>query len=718
MTPTRASFGERTAIYLARGGSSGAALRPDARLVQILFVIACTLFACHANADVLDPNDFSSLGTLNLASGNITIDTDTLTISGAVNFNGVAGNQGGLADSFGGAAGPLGIPEIAVFTFDDISLTGTTSITVTGTRALALLSRSNVTIDVLLSVNGEGDGAGVSSGALNGGPGGFAGGLGSNNGVGPGGGGYSSSAALSGASGASGGFGSDGRDGLGFGVQGVGGSSYGDLFGEFALQGGSGGGGANNDLYTLGGGGGGGALEVGALGFVNIGANGALEADGGAGDFTSHGGGDLLGGGGSGGAILVNAARLDNQGSINARGGDNVQGQREGGGGRVFIPAPDTTVVAGEPVSISGLLTGIDVSPGDTGIAPATLNQGVVTVLPELTIVPSGVTYNLDSFSPVIMQTATTTQPGLDVIAGNIQVTGTGEVTISSAHGIYYNSYSIELRSSAASITGGGLSNLGELSGTGTVDAYVYNFGEINTTHDQLTFTVRAINERVGQVNAINSTLSFPGDGIPSSLGGDNSDGLTNFGDLTLVGTTVNGDVHSPAGSNIYVGGTGVVFNGLVSGGANFPGVGAVTLNGGYAPGDSPAQVDLGGDVILGNGNTLFVELGGTTPGSFDQLLITGDVQLAGNLDVELLAPFSLSLGQHFAIIGEGGTLNGAFNGLSEGDLVGNFGGVDLFISYQNGVMLFTVPEPNALALFAVGVFGLLVLRRRARANR
>jgi hypothetical protein len=42
----------------------------------------------------------------------------------------VADNQGRLADSFGGVAGPLGIPEIAVFTFDDICLTGTTNITV------------------------------------------------------------------------------------------------------------------------------------------------------------------------------------------------------------------------------------------------------------------------------------------------------------------------------------------------------------------------------------------------------------------------------------------------------------------------------------------------------------------------------------------------------------------------------------------------------------
>jgi hypothetical protein len=51
--------------------------------------------------------------------------------------------------------GPLGIPYIAVFTFDDLSLDGTATFTVTGHRALALLSRGDALINVALSLNGK-----------------------------------------------------------------------------------------------------------------------------------------------------------------------------------------------------------------------------------------------------------------------------------------------------------------------------------------------------------------------------------------------------------------------------------------------------------------------------------------------------------------------------------------------------------------------------------
>ena len=189
--------------------------------------------------------------------------------------------------------------------------------------------------------------------------------------------------------------------------------------------------------------------------------------------------------------------------------------------------------------------------------------------------------------------------------------------------------------------------------------------GEINAINDQLTFSQSVTNDAGGQINAINSTITLPGDGIPTSEGGDNSDGLINNGDLNLIGSTVEGDVHSPAGSNTFVGGLGVVFNGLVSGGGNFPGVGAVTFNGGYAPGDSPASVELGGDVNFGSGNTLFVELGGTTQGSFDQLLVSDEVSLSGSLEITTIDNFPPTLGDTFEIITATGGVTGEFDNVT-----------------------------------------------------
>jgi len=244
-------------------------------------------FTTQLRADLLDPMDFTSLGTFNVTNGGYIIDTDALTISQtngvATNllFTGVIDDQGGQADSFGpGAAvtniGPLGIPHLAVFTFADLAIAGTVNITVTGHRALGLLSRGNVLIDRTLD--------------LTGGPGGFPGGNAYTNlaetGFGPGGGegAFTTFAFGQVFDGGGGGFGSDGESGVdGTGSDPAGGPGYGDL--KNTLQGGSGGGGgsapnrAGGAIYSVGGAGGG-ALEIGAVGFLTLGSNGVVLADG------------------------------------------------------------------------------------------------------------------------------------------------------------------------------------------------------------------------------------------------------------------------------------------------------------------------------------------------------------------------------------------------------------------------------------------------------
>ncbi len=97
---------------------------------------------------------------------------------------------------------------------------------------------------------------------------------------------------------------------------------------------------------------------------------------------------------------------------------------------------------------------------------------------------------------------------------------------------------------------------------------------------------------------------------------------------------------------------------------------------------------------------------------------VTGDVELAGVLDVYLINSFELLAGMSFEILNVGGTLTGEYDGLDEGHKVGSFSGTNLYITYAGGdgndVTLYSraVPEPTTLLL---ALFGLALLPRRKR---
>ena len=79
--------------------------------------------------------------------------------------------------------------------------------------------------------------------------------------------------------------------------------------------------------------------------------------------------------------------------------------------------------------------------------------------------------------------------------------------------------------------------------------------------------------------------------------------------------------------------------------------------------------------------------------GEYDQVDVSGNVSIDGALDVSLLDPFSLEAFQTFTILDIDGNRIGQFDGLGEGDSVGNVGGMDLFITYAAG-------DGNDVALF------------------
>jgi len=172
----------------------------------------------------------------------------------------------------------------------------------------------------------------------------------------------------------------------------------------------------------------------------------------------------------------------------------------------------------------------------------------------------------------------------------------------------------------------------------------------------------------------------------------DFGSGLTNHGDLVLSNTTIDGPVTNATGANVTAIGN-VTFNDLVDGPGGFFGPGVTTFNGGYNPGASPGVVPFEGHIALGAANTLAIELAGMLDGQFDRLNVLGDAQLDGALAVSLLDGFELAANQSFTILDVGGALTGLFDGLGEGELVGNFGDTDLWITYAGG-------DGNDVALF------------------
>jgi hypothetical protein len=100
------------------------------------WIVAFCLWALPSHATVLDPLLFTSLGVLN-PTGAVSINTDTLQLTGGASFNGVL-------DPISGDA---------VFTFENV--TGG-DISVTGVRSLALLSKSNAMLGGTIGLLGSG----------------------------------------------------------------------------------------------------------------------------------------------------------------------------------------------------------------------------------------------------------------------------------------------------------------------------------------------------------------------------------------------------------------------------------------------------------------------------------------------------------------------------------------------------------------------------------
>lgn len=253
-----------------------------------------------------------------------------------------------------------------------------------------------------------------------------------------------------------------------------------------------------------------------------------------------------------------------------------------------------------------------------------------------------------------------------------------------------------------------------------------HNFGEINNFHGQIRFD-----------GAMHNHGFIAGRGEFVANGGWQNHGVMAF---SSGNADVLGDVELMSGSRIVTTGGATttffddvvhngteirtsanshsVFLGSVTGGGNFTGSGTVYFEGDLRPGNSPALISFGGDLVLGSTSTLHIELGSLELDEYDQLQIAGDLSIDGHLMVSLLDGHSLGSNQQYLIANIGGSRTGFWNGLNEGSLVGSYGGTDLFITYSankgSGIALFTaVPEPSSLLLLTACLAWATGTRRR-----
>jgi T5SS/PEP-CTERM-associated repeat protein len=236
------------------------------------------------------------------------------------------------------------------------------------------------------------------------------------------------------------------------------------------------------------------------------------------------------------------------------------------------------------------------------------------------------------------------------------------------------------------------------------------NDGTIELAGGTIEYTQYLINETSGVIT---------GRGVFRGSSADPGDtGLFNRGVLSFSAgiSDIFGDVNNQATGKIIAAGGSVVtfyddvinngveirtnvgsrsvFFGSVTGAGPFTGGGDVELNGDLKPGNSPANVNFGGNLLISPTAGLDIELAGTIKGAgHDALTVGGQLSLSGGLTVSLINNFVPQYGQSFEIITAGGGIDGAF--LAE--LLPTLGG---------GLRFDVLYEPQAVKLAVAGIPG------------
>ena len=239
------------------------------------------------------------------------------------------------------------------------------------------------------------------------------------------------------------------------------------------------------------------------------------------------------------------------------------------------------------------------------------------------------------------------------------------------------------------------VSNSGLIHGSGRIDSQLINntSGQIRIESGQRIEVTGTGSINNGRIDLVGGTFDCPNqiindvDGYISGRGQILADGgLINGGIIALSGgfSDIRGDVQNDSvTSKIFVSGgatvtfyddvhsnglihvaaaSAVVFFGDFDGSGGTSGTGTVYSEGDLRPGNSPALVSFGGDLVLGGNASLAIELGGIVAGSeHDVIDATGRLSLDGALNVTLIDGFNPLPGQTFDIL-DFGSIAGGFS--------------------------------------------------------
>lgn len=194
---------------------------------------------------------------------------------------------------------------------------------------------------------------------------------------------------------------------------------------------------------------------------------------------------------------------------------------------------------------------------------------------------------------------------------------------------------------------------------------------------------------------------------------------VTNSGRVTLAEgtTTLAGRYAQSAGSTnlgpdggappTLAAATVVIEGGVLEGTGRITGSLSVT-GGTLAPGNSPGAIGIGGDLSLGSGAKLALELGGTRAGSYDSLAVQGAARLGGTLSMGSVDGFVPAASDSFTVLSSG-SLSGAFTGMTTSgaamagflttQLKAEVGGV-----LQNLPFPAAVPDPSVVSAIQTGL--------------
>jgi autotransporter-associated beta strand protein len=254
------------------------------------------------------------------------------------------------------------------------------------------------------------------------------------------------------------------------------------------------------------------------------------------------------------------------------------------------------------------------------------------------------------------------------------------------------------------------------------------------------TFTVNS-NISIGSLQgdstgsvSMNANLTVGSTNLSTTFGGS----INGAGSLTKVGTgtleltgdsgysgttTVNGGtllVNNVTGSGTGGGDVGVNSGATIGGTGN---VGNLNINfgGTLAPGNSPGVFSVGGHLNLAG--TLAIQLGGTAPGQYDQVVVGFGATLSNpTLTLSLVNSFTPTFGEQFVIVQNNSPtpfmypITGGFsNGSTVMDGQGNSYAIVVLPTEIFLTDITAVPEPATWLLLGVGAAGSVVGRLRRR---